>query len=188
MLVTVSLWIALSYCERMDAAMNEEATRLASQLASDDDEVRRAGAEQLSYLGADAQPAAVALVRAAGDRDELVREYVVAALEELGPPTKEDVTALAELLASDEADVAYWAATLLGRLETAGESAAAMLAAALVPERPLEVRQRAAWALGKIGPAARDTADEALRQAAASGEARLSRLASAALQQIESRP
>jgi HEAT repeat protein len=54
---------------------------------SDGDVAKQAeAAEQLAQLGAEAQPAAVALVRACSNEDEEVREWITAALEEIGPP------------------------------------------------------------------------------------------------------
>ncbi|MBW3543175.1 MAG: HEAT repeat domain-containing protein [Planctomycetes bacterium] len=153
---------------------------------TDAEAVRRAAAaESLARLGPNARAAAVPLVRAAGDADEAVREWAVAALEELGPPERADAKSLAELLASTEGS-AYWAATLLGRLRAEAAEAVPALAAALAADRPLSVRQRAAWALGQIGTAAVAALD-ALRTAAAADEPRLARLAGIALEQIEPR-
>ncbi|MCO6457167.1 MAG: HEAT repeat domain-containing protein, partial [Pirellulaceae bacterium] len=59
---------------------------LSSDLSSPDAEVRRAAAERLASLEADARPAAVPLVRCCGDADERVREWAAAALEQMGPP------------------------------------------------------------------------------------------------------
>ncbi len=82
-----------------------------------------------------------------------------------------------------QADVAYWAATLLGRLQAQAAGTVSPLTAALAENRPLAVRERAAWALEQIGPAARD-ALPALRQAAASKQPRLARLANEAIAAI----
>ena len=79
--------------------------------------------------------------------------------------------------------VAYWAITLLGRSGQAAAAATAVLAERLGPAAPLEVAQRAAWALGKIGPAAL-VASGALQVAATSADPRLARLASEALAAI----
>ena len=67
--------------------MTAELQRLISSLGVADAATRTQAAEELSRLGPEAAPAAVALVRACGDESEEVREYVVAALEEMGPPT-----------------------------------------------------------------------------------------------------
>eukprot|EP00913_Durusdinium_trenchii_P008865 g8331.t1 len=101
-----------------------------------------------------AQPAAVELALATADDDEEVREWAVSALEELGPPAVESVGRMAELLSHRENDVAYWGATLLGRLGDAATPAVAALTSLLADHQEIAVRQRAAWALGEIGPSA----------------------------------
>ena len=159
--------------------MDEAIGRLTDNLDRGDADSRRAAAEQLAQLGPDAAPAAVALVRACDD-DESVREWAVAALEGMEAPPASDVERLAELLADANALSAYWAATLLGRLGDKAAPAVSALAAALDAGRDLSVRERAAWALGQIGPAAA-AALSALKLAAASGEARLARLAEQAI-------
>jgi hypothetical protein len=156
---------------------------LLAALASADVEERSRAAEELSRLGTEAQPAALALVRACGDEAEEVREWAVAALEELGPPPATDVPALTALLDDASADVAYWTATLLGRLAAEAAPAVSALATALASSPYPAVRQRAAWALGAIGPAA-SKARLALNQAAASDDPRLADLAQAAISRI----
>jgi len=163
--------------------MSDDISTLIDDLSSSDLERRRAAAEELSLLAAEARPAAVPLVRAAGDADEEVREYAVAALEELGPPDAEEAAALTELLADERLDVGYWAATLLGRLEEDAAGATSELAAATTSSPHLPVRERAAWALGRIGPAAEDSA-AALESAAQTDQPRLSRLAKEALAKV----
>lgn len=149
---------------------------------SDGDPGRRAdAAERLAKLGDGARGAAVPLVRAAGGQDERVRQWAAAALEELGPPAPEDGPALAELLRADNTDVGYWAATLLGRL--ADGRFTGELAAALDKQRPQSVRERACWALGRIGPDAR-VALPALEAVAQETEPRLARLARSAIERI----
>lgn len=148
-------------------------------------EERCRAAEELARLGEEGRAAAVALVRACGDAEENVREAAVAALEGLGAPQADDVPKLGTLLAAPAPDVGYWAATLLGRLEADASAAAPELAAA-VDQAEQAVRERAAWALGKIGPPAK-AAQAALQKASASDRPRLARLATEALQQIGSR-
>lgn len=157
-------------------------SQLINGLNSSDVSERAAAAEELSLLGTEARPAATSLVRAVGD-DEEVTEWAVAALEEIGAPAGDDLPALQELLADENADVAYWAATLIGRLGPASSRSADALAAVLKSERDVAVRQRCAWALGEIGPAASSAAD-ALALAAESSEARLARLAQASLASV----
>jgi len=162
---------------------SKDVTELSVQLESTNDEQRIEAAEELSYLAEGAQAAALPLVRAVADDNEEVREWVNSALEELGPPEVDDAEALANLLSDENADVGYWAATLLGRLESEAASTVPRLASVLNSQAALQVRERAAWALGKIGPAAMSATEE-LSKAAASEDARLARLAKKALDQI----
>jgi hypothetical protein len=164
-------------------AMSTDASQLATALSHADPIQRSRAAEQLSRLGPDAQPAAVALARACGDPTEEVREWAAAALEELGPPSSADLEALASLVANDNPDVGYWAATLLGRLREEAAPAVSVLASSLSGDLAMPVRQRSAWALGKIGPPAAASLD-ALRQATSNPDARLARLAQRAIDQI----
>ncbi len=158
--------------------MPAEMSRLIADLSSSDPKAKQQAAEALAKRGEQARPAAVALVREAGGDEETVREWVVSALETLGPPHEDDLPALTELVPSENLDVAYWAITLLGRLEAKAGSAVPSLIQSLQESSESSVRQRAAWALGKIGPAAKD-ALPALEQAAQSQDRRLARIASA---------
>ena len=158
----------------------QDLKKLIAGLVSGDADERLRAAEGLSQLGREARDAAVALVRAAGDQTEAVRDCVQATLEDLGPPTRETVDALGELLQSASADVAYWAATMLGRLGREASSAADALAAVLSDSPALHVRERAAWALGQIR-AGSATVRAALAKATASTDKRLARLAQEAL-------
>jgi hypothetical protein len=153
------------------------------QLQGSDPAARRGAAEKLAQLGPDAAPAAIELVRACADSDEGLREWSVAALEGLEAPRTADVPALAKLLSHENSLAAYWAATLLGRLESQAAPAVAELATALDAGRDLSLRERTAWALGRIGPAAK-AALPALQQAASGGEPRLARLAEEAIASV----
>lgn len=162
--------------------MANEVATLSHDLTNGDGARRSAAAERLAQLGPDAQAAAVELCRAAANED--TREWAVAALEELGPPPADQLPQLIELLDSKSPLVAYWAATLLGRLGRGAQPALAPLAKALSPSRPLEVRQQAAWALGEIGSGG--VAREALQAASTDSDPRLARLARAALASLDS--
>ncbi len=140
--------------------------------------------EALSHLGEAARPAAVLLVRANADESDEVREWVVAALEELGPPDIADTEQLAGFALDDNRDVAYWAITLLGRLGASALPALGQVTRAMSSHAAAAVRQRAAWALGKIGPAASSALD-ALRTASSGDDPRLARLAARAIGQID---
>jgi HEAT repeat protein len=167
----------------MSDAAASDANALAAQLGSADPSVRSAAAERLARMGEDAAPAAVALVLACGDADEQVREQAVAALEDLGPPPAQAISQLIGLVAHADPLVAYWATTLLGRAGEDAASAVPALTGCLASPADLSVRQRAAWALGKIGaPAA--AAREALGRAANDADPRLARLATEALAAI----
>jgi HEAT repeat protein len=157
---------------------------LISELNSSDAEVRSNAAEALSRLGDDARGAAVPLARCVGDDNEEVQEWVVAALDGLGPPSASDLAALIDLLAQDTPDVAYWAATLIGRLCERVVAAVSALCAALKEDRPNFVRERAAWALGRIGRTAGQMAVAALKKIDDDSQPRLARLARRALDQI----
>lgn len=154
-----------------------------AQLSAAEAATRAAAAEQLCRAGLDAVPAAVPLVKACGDAADEVRDWAVAALEELGAPPRDAIGDLTILVGSGHALVAYWATTLLGRSGQAAAAATAALAAALDAGRDPAVAERAAWALGKVGsPAA--AARPALERAASAPNARLARLAQEALAAI----
>lgn len=157
--------------------------QLIIQLSATDPEKRSQAAEELSHLGPDACQAALALVLAAGDEAEEVRESAVAALEGMGPPKPDTVPDLAALLAAKSQDVGYWAATLLGRLKADAAQAVPALGSALTGSLDLSVRQRVAWALGEIGAPAKPALDS-LKQVAADADPRLSRLAQEAVTKI----
>ena len=164
---------------RMDADLST----WINDLAAADAQLRVAAAEQLSRA-ANARAAAVALVRASDDPDEQVRELAASALEDMGSPAIDDVAALAALLEPPTREAAYWAATLLGRCGEAAAPAVGSLAGLLSnPHAAAAARQRAAWALGEIGPAAAE-ARAALEQAIGGNDPRLSRLSAAALAKL----
>ena len=156
---------------------------LVKALSANDPSQRQSAAEKLAQLGEEARPAAVSLVEACGIDDE-AREWVVAALEGLGPPPPTDVARLSALLRQPALDVAYWAATLLGRLGPEAKAAVASLAETLDSHAEQSVRQRAAWALAQIGPAAAG-ARGALEKAAAGSDGRLASLAKDALTRVQ---
>lgn len=152
-------------------------------LSAADADTRARAAEQLAQLGSDARPAAVPLVLACGDEAEDVRQWATAALEAIGPPDLADVASLTSFVDGRSPDVGYWAATLLGRLKSEAAPAVDSLARAVAGSPHLSVRQRAAWALGEIGPAA-IAAVPLLEKAATEADPRLSHLAQAAMSQI----
>ncbi len=164
--------------------MADDITNLIEQLGGQDAAARASAAEALARLETAASPAAVALARAAADDDEATRDWVMAALEGVGAPPADSAAELAELLADSRPDIAYWAATLLGRLKAGAASAVPALAAALKADSGTTVQERAAWALGQIGPAAKGAKAALDEAAAAKDQPRLARLAAEALKNI----
>jgi HEAT repeat protein len=161
-----------------------DVSKATSDLQSGDAAARAAAAEVLAHLEEGAQGAAVALVTATADQDESVRQWATAALESLGPPPSDSAAQLGKLLADKRLDVAYWAATLLGRLGADAAAAVPQLTTALQSHGEMAVRERAAWALGQIGsPAA--PAMPALESAAGEQQPRLARLAREAIGNIK---
>ena len=176
--------VASAESEPRDVPMTTvDARVLAQTLESGELAARRDAAEQLAQLGEEARPAAVSLVLATATDDEDLREWAVGALEGLGPPDDTDASRLAELLKHEQLDVAYWAATLLGRLGEQASSTVPALVSALNGHPEPAVRERAAWALGKMGSEAAPAKDD-LAQAAKSSNARLAKLAQTALEHI----
>lgn len=163
--------------------MGMDISHCIANLSSPDIVLVGQAAEALAKLGPVAKAAAVPLVRAVALTDETVREWVVSALESLNAPHAEDAPALTELVASGNADVAYWAITLLGRLEAKAASSVPVLIKALKENPEPHNRQRAAWALGRIGPIAKD-ALPALKEAAHGHDPRLARIALLSIEEI----
>jgi len=156
---------------------------LIAALSAPNRDKRAEAAEQLAQVGPDAQPAAVALTLACGDEAEEVRQWATSALEQLGPPSSSDVAPLVELIEARSPDVGYWAVTLLGRLKGDAAPAVDALARTVGGQQGIAVRQRAAWALGEIGPAAA-AAIPVLQKVAGDPDPRLARLAAETLKKI----
>lgn len=164
----------------MDNSGDQDIKTLLQRLSTAGADERADAAERLCRAGDAARGAAVDLVRACGDADDRVREWVAAALEELGAPPTDATKNLTELARSTDPLVAYWAVTLLGRTGASAASAATLLAGLVDGAADMAVRQRAAWALGKIGNGA-IAARDALTRAAGNADPRLARLAAEAL-------
>ncbi|MFM8577780.1 MAG: HEAT repeat domain-containing protein [Planctomycetaceae bacterium] len=145
---------------------------------------RAAAAEKLCQMGTAAAGAAVTLVRACADHDDRVRDWSVAALEGIEQPPVEDVPILVTIIGSGVTLATFWAITLLGRVPQAAAPAVAKLADCVGSSADRAVRERAAWALGQIGPAAAG-ARAILEQAAGESQPRLARLAREALAAID---
>lgn len=159
-------------------AMAEPLENLVESLRQPDVERRRSAAEQLARLGQDAREACLPLVRALADSDETVREHAAAALEDLGLPRDQHRQELEDLLGSRNDDVAYWSATLLGRLQSPASAPA--LATALRNSQSLAVKERIVWAIGRIGAHDPDVI-KSLQALTGGSHPRLARLAAEAL-------
>lgn len=160
-----------------------EASHAVQALGETNLEERRKAAEACAKDPNIAMAAIVPLCRCCSDSDEQVSQWSQAALEELGPPSADELSSLLELTTASES-TAYWAVTLIGRLESKASSAAVPLAKLIENEKtPVEVGNRAIWAIGQIG-----VADEAIKatleNAAQSDNARTARLASKALSKL----
>jgi len=129
-------------------------TDLGEQLSSSDPPTRHNAAKLLSQNADAAVDVAIELVQFAGDPDRVVAEYCVATLEELGPPAASQLEPLSQLAVSENSDVAYWAVTLIGRAGVAATNQAMLLGDIVIGDAELAVRERAAWALSRIGSAA----------------------------------
>ena len=164
--------------------MNTDLATLIAQLEGTDTAAQTAAANELASRGRDAQGAIVALVRTVGIPDEEVLEACTAALEEAGPPAADQIRPLMSLVSDCSGDVAYWAVTLPGPRHAARRRPPfRRLIQVLESDADLPVRERAAWALGEIGPGAKP-AVAALSTAANCDDARLARLAKKALEAI----
>ncbi len=164
--------------------MDEQIKKLVTDLVDPSPSTRRRAAENLCRLGAESRCAAVPLVEATGDADETVREWATAALEDLGPPLPSDRDTLAKMANNANSDVAYWSITLLGRLGAEAADVAESLVRSLQEHSSAQVRQRAAWALGRIGNG-RPEVLKALQAASRASDVRLARLAQSALRRLQ---
>ena len=167
--------------------MPENLSAAIEQLRSADAAARSRAAQQIAERGEEGAAAAVTLVEACRDEDEGVHEWVVAALEGLGPPPAAEAARLARLVADPKEEVAYWAATLLGRLAGDAAGAAAAIAKAIVEHPSPVVRRRMAWALEQIGvgtPAVLEALSKVEQDAAARAEKALAREAAKARESL----
>ena len=139
---------------------------------------------------------AVALTKAAGDSSDAIAMAAAEALEMLGAPPASMLMQLIGLAktcvnvslpkkngTNANSETAYWAVTLIGRLGPKAAPATDCLIEILNQSDYLPVRERATWAISRIGTAA-SSASSALRHAAAEGPPRLKRLATQALESI----
>ncbi len=165
--------------------MSNDIQTLIQQLSAQSPAQHATAAEALARMGRDAQPAALSLVSLLRTADAPTREWCAAALEDIGPPLAAQIPELMKLADDKSLDAAYWAITLLGRAGNDAAPAVSTLIHTVQESQEPVLRERATWALGKLGPVA-TSAVPALREAAESNEPRLMRLAKQALDAIES--
>lgn len=163
-----------------------ENAQLGAELRSGDATRQQAAAEELLSRSHKAAAMAVEIVGALAIVSDNVREQLVGALEELGPPPAESIVSLKKFLSTSGGDInsAYWAATLLGRLGADAAAATDALAQFASSQSELAARERCVWALGEIGPAAKN-ALPVLTKLTSAATPRIARLALQAIEQIQ---
>jgi HEAT repeat protein len=159
-------------------------SELFAKLRAGSQDVRRWVVEQLIDHPKSYRDWIPTLIEATGDLDETVREWAADSLETMGAPRSFDLPEIVELLSEAyDGEVAYWAATMLGRLGPSAHPATDVLARTIRFSKYLPVRERAAWALGQIGPRAAG-ATLILRETSENATPRLRRIATEALESI----
>ncbi len=127
----------------------------------------------------------VRCIKLAGHSDDEVRMWAAEALGMKVVPSPSEAIEIANCLAQPgDGEVAYWAATMLGRLGCDGIEGVAALIDCIEHSSFLPARERSAWALAQIGSGA-SQAIETLRLAVDENLPRLSRLANEAIREIE---
>jgi len=143
--------------------------------------VRRSAVRELFHF----RPACVGLTAAVlplvVDPDEQTRHWACESLDRVLKPELTELPDLIETLrGTTDGEIEYWTATMIGRLGPDAASATGVLATVLLDSSCLAARERAAWAISQIGPAAR-SAVNSLRQIGNDDPPRLRRLAESAL-------
>lgn len=157
-----------------------EPSQIIQDLGAKDLETRLAATEACAKSPDIAKTAIIPLCHLTADVNEEVAQWAAAALEELGPPASEELDALVALFTAEEA-TAYWAVTLVGRLQPTDLAIPKQLAQLVEKETtPQEVQNRAIWAIGQIGLNSPDI-QAVLEKASHSPNPRTARLASKAL-------
>jgi HEAT repeat protein len=162
---SLTLWLAVGFAtaqtgtpQSPDDPLEEKTQRAVrnwmKELTDKDTFSRRFAAGQLSVLGAAAQPALPLLVKTLDDPDGDVRIEAAAALCRLNHETRRATALLLDALQDKKhQDTITW--HVRNRRLALDESSIPRLRAALAAPNP-GVRVTAAWALGGIGPGARE--------------------------------
>jgi HEAT repeat protein len=128
---------------------------LTQKLKDKDSDNRRAAAQALAEMGAEAKPAVAALTTALKDADLFVRRFSALALGEIGADAKDAVPGLSALLkdSKEKKEVQEAAALALGKIGPAGVNA--LVAAIKDHDKDMSVRRNAVVGLSKMGTEAR---------------------------------
>ena len=156
--------------------------QLIEQLGSSDLSQQRDAAQSLLNHDQCAE-GAVELVRTISCDDELLVESANGVLETIETITAPQAAELAKLLADENSNVVYWAATLLGRNPEIAASHIVALVDALDCSESGSAKEKVVWALGKIGAPAVDAVAK-LQPLTAHDVPRLARIAQQAIDEI----
>ena len=135
--------------------------------------------DALAEAPTDALPHLVSPLSQLENANEVTREIICSIFESCGPPLVQCRGELQSFLGKVglSPPPAYWCISVLaGDVAATIPAEAGAIAKHLSPDNPLEVRQRAAWALGRLASVATAT-QTALDQAATDPNTRLARLA-----------
>jgi len=166
---------------------NESLAALNLELTHDDVDRRCSAMRKLAQSGRKQSGVTARVILLVADGNEEIRGWACEALESAIMPMPNEVNDLIQVLRETrDGEIEYWTATMLGRLGVVASGATAVLASCLLDSPCLAARERAAWALSEIGPAAR-SAMNALRQIGPEDPPRLQRLASSAIQSLVGR-
>jgi HEAT repeat protein len=157
---------------------------LKDRLSHSQPAVRRSAIRGLVDAGGQQSGVTAAVLALVVDRDEQTRNWACEALDRVIAPDQDELGSLIEIMRdTSDGEVEYWTATMLGRLGSGAARATATLASVLLDSSCLAARERAAWALSQIGPAARSSLN-ALRQIGKDDPPRLRRLAETAMESM----
>lgn len=169
---------------RMSMLQHDHVASLKERLSHPEASVRRAAVRGLVSAGGTQAGVTTAVLALISDPDEPTRHWAGTALGQVVWPDPSELDDLIALLRqTSDGEVEYWTATMLGRLGVVAARAAGLLASVLLDSACLAARERAAWALAEIGPAARSSLN-ALRQIGEDDPPRLQRLAQLAMESM----
>ena len=176
--------VGLSAVDQRGAVDGKTVIRWRNQLLADNLESHLEALQQIC-LHSPVIGLAEPVIRLAGSRDDAVRVWAAQALESAVHPSPDEIPGFMSCLQDGtDGEFSYWAATLLGRLESHAAAATQALCDCLQHSLSLPARERAAWALMKIGPDAA-SAIPVLREVSKTAPARLKHLVEAALEMVE---